>query len=198
MRPLGSAPALFRINGIGVGMYGKRDIDPVTGTYIKTRCFCVVFVPVFPIDAFRVADGPGRGWYFLGKERVGGFARGVRWCGLAAVACFVGLGMWGAHISSPAYRAKEGREKAVAHAASGRPIQAVQIYRGMLQEGIGNQDEWRQAILSLLNTELDSGDPKRMAAAIRYADANRMVPGFNKALIPDLTDKALAIAPISS
>ena len=194
MRRVKSAPGLFTINGIGVSMYGKRDFDTATGTYIKTRCFCLVFIPVFPIDAYRVADAPGRGWYFLGKERVSGFARGVRWCALACVAISVGMISWQSHIHSPEYRAKKGREKAVALAASGKPIDAVMGYRGMLQEGIGDQAEWRQAMLSLLKAELDSGDPKRIAAAVRYADANRLVPGFKQALIPDLTDQALAAA----
>lgn len=194
MKPVKSPPSLFTINGIGVSMCGKRDFDPVTGTYIKTRCFCLVFVPVFPLDAYRVADAPGRGWYFLGKERVSGFARGVRWCGLAAVACFVGMGMWGAHINSPAYRAKEARESAAAYVASGKPMQAVQVYRNMIRDSIGDSTECWQAMAGLVKAEFESGDPKRMAAAIRFAEGNRFVPGINRPLMADLTDQTLAAA----
>ncbi|MEK7953910.1 tetratricopeptide repeat protein [Luteolibacter soli] len=194
MRPVKSPPSLFTINGIGVSMYGKRDFDAVTGTYIKTRCFCLVFIPVFPIDAYRVADAPGRGWYFLGKERVSGFARGTRWCALAVVALFIGSGAWQAHIHSPEYRARKAGERAAGYIASGMPIEAVKVYRGMIQESIGDRAASQQAMLSLLNAELDSGDPNRIAAAVRYADANRMIPGFKQVLIPDLTDRALAAA----
>jgi tetratricopeptide (TPR) repeat protein len=194
MKPVKSPPGLVTINGIGVSMYGKRDFDPATGTYIKTRCFCFVFIPLFPIDAYRVSDAPGRGWYFLGKEKVSGFARGVRWCALAIVAFFVGSGMWAAHLNSPEYRAKKGRERAVALVAAGKPIDAVRAYRSMVAESIGDQAEWRQAMLNILNAEIDSGDPKRMAAAFRYAEANNHVPGFNQVLIPDVTDKALVAA----
>lgn len=50
MKPVKSAPSLFRLNGFGIGMYGKRDFDPATGTYIKTRCLCAVFIPILPLD----------------------------------------------------------------------------------------------------------------------------------------------------
>src|SRR5205807_371887 len=69
-----SAPPLFRINGCGFGVYGKRDFDPETGTYVKTYCFCLLFIPVVALSAYRVADA-SRGWYFLGRVPLSGFAR---------------------------------------------------------------------------------------------------------------------------
>jgi tetratricopeptide (TPR) repeat protein len=194
MKSVKSAPALFRINGIGIGMYGRRDYDVTTGTYIKTRCLCLVFVPVFPLDAYRVADAPGGGWYFLGKERASGFARGTRWCALAIAASLIGSISWNSHINSPEYRAKKGREKATEFVAAGQPLEAVKVYRGMLQDGIGDLAEWRESLLGLLTGEFDSGDPKRIAAAVRYADVNKHVPGFGQVLIPDLAERALAAA----
>jgi hypothetical protein len=69
-------PALYRINGCGTSVYGKRDVDPKTATYVKTLVVTFAFVPVFCLAAYRVADAPGSagvfawrdGWYFL--ERV--------------------------------------------------------------------------------------------------------------------------------
>lgn len=69
MRPLAKAPALFRVNGCGLGLYGRRDVDRETGTCVRTRCLCLAFVPLLAIDAYRVADAD-RGWHFIGRERL--------------------------------------------------------------------------------------------------------------------------------
>src|SRR5690348_13346463 len=53
----GKKPAtLSRVNGCGGAMYGRRDHDPETNTYISTWCISLVFVPVMCLRAFRVAD----------------------------------------------------------------------------------------------------------------------------------------------
>src|ERR1044071_7000646 len=82
MRPVKRAPALMRVNGIGTGMYGRRDSDFETATYVKTHCLCFVFLPIFALGAYRVADAE-RGWYFFGKERLSGFAKA---CNRAVIA----------------------------------------------------------------------------------------------------------------
>src|SRR5215471_14235857 len=74
LRPVKRTPPLVRINGIGFGMYGRRDFDGETRTYVKTYCFCVLFVPLFAIASYRVVDA-ARGWYFIGKERLSSFAK---------------------------------------------------------------------------------------------------------------------------
>jgi len=40
MRPIKNAPWLGSINGFGLGLYGKRDFDAESQTYVKTRCIC--------------------------------------------------------------------------------------------------------------------------------------------------------------
>src|SRR5262249_46444483 len=67
LRLIQSPPSLHTINGIGTTIYGARDHDPETGTYVKTHWFCVLFIPVLALGAYRVADAE-RGWYFIGKE----------------------------------------------------------------------------------------------------------------------------------
>ena len=194
MRPVGSAPSLFTLNGFGLGMYGKRDFDAETGTYIKTRCFCALFIPLFPLDAYRVADAPGRGWYFLGKERASGFVRGWRWCMLALAAGVIGSGAWNSHVKSPEYRAQRAREKATALIAEGKPLQAADVYRGIMQAGVGDPREWLEATSGLLRSEISSGDAKHVAAAVRYADEKKVVAGSRGSLLPDLSSLAMAAA----
>src|SRR5688500_16128436 len=69
LRPIESAPSLFTLNGVGFGIYGSRDHDPETNSYIKTHCLCVLFIPLLAFRAYRVMQAPqGQGWYFLGRE----------------------------------------------------------------------------------------------------------------------------------
>src|ERR1051325_291740 len=92
LRPIKNPPTLHTINGIGTTVYGRRDFDEETGTYIKTHCFCFLFLPLVAIGAYRVADaGPGNGWYFIGKERLSPFAKAWNWSILALALLGVGL-----------------------------------------------------------------------------------------------------------
>ena len=194
MRPIKSPPSLFTINGFGLGMYGKRAFDAATGTYIKTRCLCALFVPVFPLDAYRVANAQGGGWYFLGKEKIAGFAKVWRWCVSVGVILAVATAIQTAHTRSPEYRAGKAREKAVALASSGQPLEAADVYQDLLREGIGDAAEWRGAMTALVRAEISSGDAKRAATAIHYADLKKTTPGSPEPLIPDLADRALEAA----
>jgi tetratricopeptide (TPR) repeat protein len=194
MKPLKNPPGLFTLNGFGLGMYGNRAADPETRTYIKTRCICAIFIPVLALDAFRVADAGGGGWYFLGKEKLGTFASLWRKCMLVTVVCLIGSAMWNHHIESPEYRAEKAVEKAVSLVAAGKPLEAAGVYGELLREGIGDPAKSTSEIKLLLGREIASGDPKRVAAAVRHADENKVVPGTTVSLIPDLADQALAAA----
>lgn len=194
MRPIKSPPSLFTINGLGLGMYGKRAFDAATGTYIKTRCLCGLFVPIFPLDAYRVANAQGGGWYFLGKEKIAGFAKVWRWCVSVGVILAVATAIQTAHTRSPEYRAGKAREKAVAMASRGQPLEAADVYQDLLREGIGDAAEWREAWSALVRKEISSGDAKRAASAVHYADLQKTVPGSPEPLMPDLADRALEAA----
>jgi hypothetical protein len=67
LQPIPSPPTLYRINGVGTTVLGERDRDHDTSTYVKTRYFTFLYIPIAAIDAFRVADAP-KGWYFIGRE----------------------------------------------------------------------------------------------------------------------------------
>lgn len=113
MTPTNRAPTLFSVNGLGLTVYGRRNVDPETGTYVKTHFLIVFFVPLFALGAYRVADHPeGSGWLFLGKVPVGSFAK--TWNLLLAGLLFgsMGLGVFNGFMNDPARLA----EKAVAAA----------------------------------------------------------------------------------
>ncbi|MBN8616929.1 MAG: hypothetical protein J0L92_40475, partial [Deltaproteobacteria bacterium] len=87
-RPLTGVPPLFRINGCGASIYGERDRRS-DGSYVTTYCVALLFIPVWPISAYRVMDNGNGSYQFMAKEPVSAFARGYRW----VVAALVGLGI---------------------------------------------------------------------------------------------------------
>lgn len=99
LRPIQGAPVLFRINGCGFSVVGTRDRDPATGTYLTTYVFCIVFIPVLALTAYRVADAPGGGQYYLGREDLSGFAKGWNMLLAAMVSFFIVLVAVGAYLS---------------------------------------------------------------------------------------------------
>jgi hypothetical protein len=87
MRPVRSTPWLFNVHGIGAGFYGERDRDPPTGTYVKTHCLSIVFVPVLALGAYRVYPH-GAGWTLIGRTPLSAFAK------LWNVVFVVGVAVW--------------------------------------------------------------------------------------------------------
>src|SRR2546423_6459624 len=92
-------PALSRVNGCGVAMYGRRDFDADTRTYISTWCLSLVFMPVMCLRAFRVADAPGGGWYFIGREPLSGIAKSWNTVLIAAILAIVGAVQYESYTS---------------------------------------------------------------------------------------------------
>ena len=67
VKPINSTPTMYTFNGIGSKLYGKRDFDPHTQSYIATLYFTFVFLPIFPFASYRVRDAGGSRYQFLGK-----------------------------------------------------------------------------------------------------------------------------------
>lgn len=83
--PLKGAPTLFTLNGCGVGVLGERDLRD-DGTYVTTRYVKLLWVPVVPLDAFRVARGDEEGsYYFLHRTPLSRASRTWRWLFLASL-----------------------------------------------------------------------------------------------------------------
>ncbi len=45
---------MLSFNGFGTTLYGKREINPADGSYIATKWIILLFLPVFPLDSYRV------------------------------------------------------------------------------------------------------------------------------------------------
>lgn len=140
LQPISGPPALFRVNGCGVGVYGRRDFDHHTGTYITTWCLSLIFVPVLALRAYRVADAQ-RGWYFLGREPLSGLARMWNIMVLAAIVGAVGVGYWSSYTGSEAYQSARKLREAEEHQAAGRLVQAAQLYGELIQSNSSKRPE---------------------------------------------------------
>ena len=115
LEPISGPPPLFRLNGCGFTVLGTRDRDPETATYLTTYTFTVVFLPVLALRAYRVADAPGGGQYYYGREGLSGLARGWNWLLAAGAVFFCVLVAIGASVS-------DDRARAPRSAASGAPV----------------------------------------------------------------------------
>ncbi len=71
MTPVTSAPSLFTLNGVGTMLYGNRDYDRHTRSHVAVLYFVILFLPVFPLAAYRVIPAGDRSWKFVGKMPLG-------------------------------------------------------------------------------------------------------------------------------
>ena len=187
LRPCKGTPTLFTFNGIGATLYGKRDFDDETRTYVKTRCFCLIFVPLIAIDAFRVADAGHRSWAIIGKEPLSQLARSWN-VGMACLAVWGGLMLgWKAHTSSPEYRAKQEMIQAGELMESGKPLRAAGIYNKQLHGPLST--EARDGLKNSLNRCLDSDDSKTVGGAFNLINGTPEA----SSLLPDAPQRGLAL-----
>jgi phosphoserine phosphatase len=170
MRPVRGTPALSTINGCGFSLYGHRDHDPITGTYVKTQVFVLVVIPIFALKAFRVADAEGGGWYFIGREPLSGFAAG--WNKLLAICLFalIGGSMWNAHNNSPAKKAERTLAEAQQVEAAGDIFAAAKTYKSLMG---GPQDAAaREAMTRIVDSELAAMTPPKQAQMLDFLVRN--------------------------
>jgi len=191
LQPLKRLPSLVTMNGFGVSVYGKRDFDPETQTYVKTHCFCALFIPIFALGAYRVADAGLRRWSFLGKEPLSGFARSWNMA-MGCVLSFLALAIaWNVHTSSPEYRAQQEIKRAAALFQAGEPVKAAGIYRQQLN-GPSVADA-RTGLQGAVESCLQSDKSQTVTAAFRLlaglpANVNQPAP-----LVPDAFNRGLAL-----
>jgi tetratricopeptide (TPR) repeat protein len=187
LRRIKGSPSLFTFNGIGVRFYGHRDQDDETGTYVKTRCFCILYLPLLALDAFRVADAAGGGWMIIGKEPLSHFARSWN-IAMACLALWGGMMLgWNAHTSSPEYRARQEMVQARKLMESGHSLQAAGIYNQQLHGPLSA--EALDGLTNALDRCLESAAPKTVAGALNLLYASSEA----RALLPEAPRRGLEL-----
>ncbi len=181
LRPINGAPGLSTVNGIGMRLFGRRDFDQETQSYVTNHVFSILFIPIIAVGAYRVIDVPGGGWYFLGKVPL---SRGARFWNagfLAAILAAVSLGWWHHHTNTPDYLAGERLETADKLVAEGKAGQAAQIYLEEMRKPTRHAGAAREKLRKLVETP--PADAKEAAAVFQIAlDLNRQ----NDHLVPNL------------
>jgi cellulose synthase operon protein C len=172
-RPITSAPALFRLNGCGAGIYGSRDRDE-DGFHVATYCVCILWVPVFPLTAYRVRNAGGSTYQFRARERLGPVARAYQMRVLAAVVGLVGFAGIQSYLNSPGRRARIAFEQAKAAAAAGDREGAIERYRDALSlyDGMRELEDSAERVVRLtLATFPDPCTAASVDAAGRFVNA---------------------------
>ncbi len=106
MQPINGAPGMWTLNGCGTMLYGRRDFDEETRTYIKTLFITLLFIPLFALRSYRVANAQ-QGWYFIGRVPMLAWLKAFNGLVILALAGSVGGVYWYQHVNSPDYVAAE-------------------------------------------------------------------------------------------
>ncbi|HEX5137223.1 MAG TPA: hypothetical protein VFY93_09635 [Planctomycetota bacterium] len=165
----GRMPAvLHRVNGIGFAMFGRRDPDRDTGTYVKTWCLSLLFVPVFALRAYRVADAQNGGWYFLGRVPLSPIAKACNLLIVAGVLSLVGRGWWASHTSSPEYRANALVADGAEAAERGQYVAAAAAWRQAIRVSASVAGAVVEGVRGTLDKEMDAQGAAEIYALAAY------------------------------
>ena len=174
--PISSAPTLFRLNGCGVGLYGRSG-ERGDGTHVATYFLSLLWVPVLPLAAYRVRKLEGSGWQFFTRERLARWAR--VWQGVAAVAVLGAAAVFGVkvYLESPVRLARAATADAAGLETSGRETEALQRYHEIVTR-YGSQTDVGEAAMGVLRLSVRSvHEPCTLE---QVAAASRVVAGFEK------------------
>jgi hypothetical protein len=181
MEAIKRLPSLQTINGIGTATIGRRDYDPDTDTYVKTVAFCIFYIPVLALSAYRMAKAPGEGWYFLGRVRLSRFARAWNFLLPLGIVGAIGAIWWNSHVNSPDYLAGRKVAEADRLAAAGQGHKAAETYREVMAGRTAHAAKARGKLKQLVLTPPDSADEAAGVLAIAL-DLQRL----NDPLVPKL------------
>lgn len=176
-------------NGIGTALVGRRDFDPETGTFVATHVFRVLFLPLWVLGAYRVANAPGGGWYCFGRVPLSLIARGWNVFVVLAVLGTVGGFWWNSHTKSPEFVAGRKLRQADEAAAAGKGGEAAKLCREVMDSKTTKADEGRAKLAGY--TESPPGPPTEAAPVYQVAaDLHRE----NRCPVPDLFARGKALA----
>jgi tetratricopeptide (TPR) repeat protein len=72
-------PIVSTIHAFGPSFFGEREFDQATGSYVANQWLTFLFVPIFPLGAYRVADADGEAYSVLGRVPLPASLKKARW-----------------------------------------------------------------------------------------------------------------------
>ncbi len=168
LRPINSVPALFHFFGFGLYLYGERDFDLETESFVRTLCFCVMYIPIFALRAYRVVPTDD-GWHYLGRVPVSDSARLLG--AFLSVSILVGCGYLGvnAYFNSPGYLASQKMAEANRLAAAGHIGEAAKLLADVAMGPTALDRPAAQELARLLDNGASKSDPEGLGVAFRAA-----------------------------
>lgn len=192
MQPVGKPPSLVSVNGFGLRACGSRDHDHETGTYVKTQCVCLLFVPILALRAFRVADAEGGGWYCIGREPLSTFAKAWNLLVVGGVASLAGMLWWNAYTDSSEYRAGQQLAMANDFAEEGKLVEAARLHVIVFNSRTSHAPHAATALRDLLDGPVTQASAEDVAAVldvvVRKVRRSRARP-----IVPDLFERGLVL-----
>jgi hypothetical protein len=191
MQPLRAMPSLSQSKGFGMHLVGRRGYDEETHSYIKTLCFCLLYIPIIAVRAYRLIDNPGGGWYLLGRVPLSRGARIGNVSFIVAVLAVAGGFGWHHYTHTPDYIAAQRIEEADHLASEGKARQAAEIYRDEMGKPTKHAGTARAKLRGLI--EAPPAALEEAAGVFRIAlDLQR----HNDPLVPDLFDRGAKLAEV--
>jgi tetratricopeptide (TPR) repeat protein len=197
LRPIESVPLLWSVKGCGLLLYGRRDEDEETCSYVRTYGLCLLGIPILNIGAYRYAEfahGPD----VLGRVPLSQSEWAINSLMLMLVLLVsmglpFGFGLWAlnrslhnllpdmdrfALIGRPDEFARQKLAQADQQAAAGKPAEAARLCREVAQGG-GPPDKAAAAVRQI-GTLLEHPAARasaseqagvlQVAVALRHAD----------------------------
>ncbi len=186
LKRISGAPPLFMLNGCGLSIYGRRDYDKETNSYVKTYCLCIVFIPVLPLCAYRVVDAGGGRWYFIGREPLSLFAKSVNFALLLAVLFGCGMSAWEQHTHSREYIFSSNFASAQEKEAQGQSLAAARLYADVANSNTSHSAEAHVKLSAILAAKIPT---EPVAEALGLLQLSSSLP-------PNERDPALAAASV--
>jgi len=187
-----SPPGLARVNGIGTTMFGKRDYDSDTDTYVSTLCFSVLFIPLICLRAYRVAKARSGGWYFIGREPLSTFAKSWNLLLVAGIAATLAGVQYSQYISTPGYQAKMQMTRAHNMVAQGKLADAAKTYQTLVTTNTPEAGNAAQGMKDLLAGPLQQASLSESAGVI--SAATQVARRGESLPVATVADAALKIA----
>jgi tetratricopeptide (TPR) repeat protein len=168
LTPIRSEPPQYHFFGCGLYLYGDRDFDVETQSFVRTLCFCLLYIPLIPMAAYRAAPAFD-GWRYLGRVPVSGGAR--LWSLILCLALLGAGGALGAHAvwNTPWRVAARQMEDADRCMAEGRVGDAAGLLASVAQGPTDRAAPASRRLAGLLDHPTTKRDSNQAMAVVRAA-----------------------------
>lgn len=168
LQPTSSVPSLWDVLGFGMGLYGTRDFDEETYSFVKTHCITALWIPVFALRAYRMAVTE-QGVLVLGRQPISTFARLSNYLVVSCVLFAVGIRVWSSYTNSPDYIASRRLAEADRFLESGELAKAARLYREVAVGSTGHTAAARDKFNVLLQGPVREAAPTQAAEVLQIA-----------------------------